>query len=318
MVIGMLGFQTTVSRPVTLSGIGVHSGADVSITFNPAEADTGVVFNRMHENGEVSEYRAVSSQVGNTDLCTVLGFSPARSVATIEHVMAAVYALGLDNVLIEVDGAEMPIMDGSSMPFIEAVEQVGLVSLGVKRRYIRITKPVRIEHGGSWSEFRPYDGMRFEVEIDFDCPLIGRQKWEGDITAATFKAELSRARTFGFMRDVERLWASGHALGSSLENSVVISDDNTVINVEGLRYAKDEFVRHKALDAVGDLALAGAPFIGCYRSYRGGHKMNANALKALLSDPTAYEVVETSAPRQRVAPRDFIRVNAPEFAPWSA
>ncbi|TCM75779.1 MULTISPECIES: UDP-3-O-acyl-N-acetylglucosamine deacetylase [unclassified Rhizobium] len=318
MVIGMLGFQTTVSRPITLSGIGVHSGADVSITFNPAEADTGVVFNRMHENGEVSEYRAVSSQVGNTDLCTVLGFSPARSVATIEHVMAAVYALGLDNVLIEVHGAEMPIMDGSSMPFIEAIEQVGLVSLGVKRRYVRVTKPVRIEHGGSWSEFRPYDGMRFEVEIDFDCPLIGRQKWEGDMTAATFKSELSRARTFGFMRDVERLWASGHALGSSLENSVVISDDNTVINVEGLRYAKDEFVRHKALDAVGDLALAGAPFIGCYRSYRGGHKMNANALKALLSDPTAYEVVETSAPRQRVAPRDFIRVNAPEFAPWSA
>ncbi|RDJ11152.1 UDP-3-O-acyl-N-acetylglucosamine deacetylase [Rhizobium grahamii] len=318
MVIGMLGFQTTVSRPIALSGIGVHSGADVSITFNPAEADTGVVFNRMHENGEVSEYRAVSSQVGNTDLCTVLGFSPARSVATIEHVMAAVYALGLDNVVIEVDGAEMPIMDGSSMPFIEAIEQVGLVSLGVKRRYIRITKPVRIEHGGSWSEFRPYDGMRFEVEIDFDCPLIGRQKWEGDMTAATFKSELSRARTFGFMRDVERLWASGHALGSSLENSVVISDDNTVINVEGLRYAKDEFVRHKTLDAVGDLALAGAPFIGCYRSYRGGHKMNANALKALLSDPTAYEVVETSAPRQRVAPRDFIRVNAPEFAPWSA
>ncbi|WP_208250122.1 UDP-3-O-acyl-N-acetylglucosamine deacetylase [Rhizobium sp. T1470] len=318
MVIGMLGFQTTVSRPITLSGIGVHSGADVSITFNPAEADTGVVFNRMHENGEVSEYRAVSSQVGNTDLCTVLGFSPAHSVATIEHVMAAVYALGLDNVVIEVHGAEMPIMDGSSMPFIEAIEQVGLVSLGVKRRYIRITKPVRIEHGGSWSEFRPYDGTRFEVEIDFDCPLIGRQKWEGDMTAATFKSELSRARTFGFMRDVERLWASGHALGSSLENSVVISDDNTVINVEGLRYAKDEFVRHKALDAVGDLALAGAPFIGCYRSYRGGHKMNANALKVLLSDPTAYEVVETSAPRQRVAPRDFIRVNAPEFAPWSA
>ncbi|MBO9124747.1 MULTISPECIES: UDP-3-O-acyl-N-acetylglucosamine deacetylase [unclassified Rhizobium] len=318
MVIGMLGFQTTVSRPVTLSGIGVHSGADVSITFNPTEADTGVVFNRMHDNGEVTELRAVSSQVGNTDLCTVLGFSPARSVATVEHVMAAVYALGLDNVVIEVDGAEMPIMDGSSMPFIDAIEQVGLVSLGVKRRYIRITKPVRIEHGGSWSEFRPYDGMRFEVEIDFDTPLIGRQKWEGDMTAATFKSELSRARTFGFMRDVERLWASGHALGSSLENSVVISDDHTVINVEGLRYAKDEFVRHKTLDAVGDLSLAGAPFIGCYRSYRGGHKMNANALKALLSDPTAYEVVETSAPRQRVAPRDFIRVNAPEFAPWSA
>ena len=318
MGLGLLGFQTTVSRPVTLSGIGVHSGANVSITFLPAEADTGVVFQRMHDNGDVTELRAVSSQVGNTDLCTVLGFSAARSVATVEHVMAAIYAMGLDNVLIEVNGAEMPIMDGSSYPFVEAFEQTGIVPLGVKRRYIRIVKPVRIESGGSWCEFRPYDGTRFEVEIDFDCPLIGRQKWEGDMNAKTFKAELSRARTFGFMRDVERLWASGHALGSSLENSVVISDDNTVINVEGLRYAKDEFVRHKTLDAVGDLALAGVPFIGCYRSYRGGHKMNANALKALLSDPTAYEVVETSAPRPRVAPRDFIRVNAPEFAPWSA
>ncbi|MFA1625123.1 UDP-3-O-acyl-N-acetylglucosamine deacetylase [Rhizobium mongolense] len=318
MVIGMLGFQTTVSRPVTLSGTGVHSGAEVTITFNPAEVDTGVVFHRMHDDGSVTELRAVSAQVGSTDLCTVLGFSPAHSVATIEHVMAALYALGLDNVVIEVYGAEMPIMDGSSAPFIEAIEQIGLVSLGVKRRYIRITKPVRIEHGGSWSEFRPYDGTRFEVEIDFECPLIGHQKWEGNLTAVTFKSELSRARTFGFMRDVERLWASGHALGSSLENSVVISDDNTVINVEGLRYAKDEFVRHKALDAVGDLALAGAPFIGCYRSYRGGHKMNANALKALLSDTTAYEVVETSAARPRVTPRDFVAVNAPGFAPWSA
>ncbi|WP_337266978.1 UDP-3-O-acyl-N-acetylglucosamine deacetylase [Oryzifoliimicrobium ureilyticus] len=318
MVIGMLGFQTTVARPVELSGVGVHSGLPVSIVFNPAEPDTGVVFHRMHASGEVTELRAVSSQVGNTDLCTVLGFNPARSVATVEHVMAAVYAMGLDNVIIEVTGAEMPIMDGSSAPFIDAIEQVGLVSLGVKRRYIRVLKPVRIEQGGSWSEFRPYDGTRFEVEIDFDCPLIGRQKWEGDLTAQTFKKELSRARTFGFMRDVERLWASGHALGSSLENSVVIADDNTVINVEGLRYQKDEFVRHKTLDAVGDLSLAGAPFIGCYRSYRGGHRMNANALKALLSDPTAYEVVETSTPRQRVAPRDFIAVAAPEFAPWSA
>jgi UDP-3-O-[3-hydroxymyristoyl] N-acetylglucosamine deacetylase len=317
MAIRLLGFQTTIASPVTLSGTGVHSGSNVSITFLPAEADTGVVFQRMHDNGDVTELRAVSSQVGNTDLCTVLGFSPARSIATVEHVMAAIYAIGLDNVVIEVQGAEMPIMDGSSLPFIEAFEQTGIVPLGVKRRYIRIVKPVRIEAGGSWCEFRPHDGTRFEVEIDFNSPLIGRQKWEGELTAESFKKELSRARTFGFMRDVERLWASGHALGSSLENSVVISDDDTVINVEGLRYAKDEFVRHKTLDAVGDLALAGCQFIGCYRSYRGGHKMNANALKALLSDPTAYEVVETSAPR-RSGTRDFVTVNAPEFAPWSA
>lgn len=312
----MLGFQTTISSPVTVSGTGVHSGAAVSIVFNPAEADSGIVFQRLHDDGTVNEYRAVSSQVGNTDLCTVLGFSLATSIATIEHVMAALYALGLDNVLIEVHGAEMPIMDGSAAPFIDAIDQVGLATLSVKRRYIRILKPVRIEAGSSWAEFLPYDGTRFEVEIDFDCPLIGRQAWKGDLTPATFRNELSRARTFGFMRDVERLWASGHALGSSLENSVVISDDNTVINVEGLRYAKDEFVRHKTLDAVGDLALAGAPFIGCYRSYRGGHRMNAHALKALLSDRHAYEVVEASAPRTRVGQRELIAVNA-EFAPWA-
>lgn len=318
MAIALLGFQTTIAAPLTLTGIGVHSGREVSITFQPAEAGTGVVFQRQHDDGSVSEYRAVSAHVGNTDLCTVLGTNPARSIATIEHVMAALYALGLDNVVVEVDGAEMPIMDGSSEVFVEAIEQVGITNLGVKRRYIRVTKPVRIESGASWSEFRPYDGTRFEVEIDFDSKLIGRQKWEGDLTAESFKTELSRARTFGFMRDVERLWAAGFALGSSLENSVVISDDDTVINVEGLRYEKDEFVRHKTLDAVGDLALAGAQFIGCYRSYRGGHKMNANALKALLSDPTAYEVVEAPSRSYQVRAREFVPVQVPEFAPWSA
>lgn len=318
MAIALLGFQTTIAAPLTLTGIGVHSGREVTITFQPAEAGTGVVFVRQHDDGSTSEYRAVSAHVGNTDLCTVLGTNPARSVATIEHVMAALYALGLDNVVVEVDGAEMPIMDGSSEVFIDAIEQVGIANLGVKRRYIRVTKPVRIESGASWSEFRPYDGTRFEVEIDFDSKLIGRQKWEGDLTAETFKKELSRARTFGFMRDVERLWAAGFALGSSLENSVVISDDDAVINVEGLRYEKDEFVRHKTLDAVGDLALAGAQFIGCYRSYRGGHKMNANALKALLSDPTAYEVVEAPSRSHQVRAREFVPVQVPEFAPWSA
>jgi UDP-3-O-[3-hydroxymyristoyl] N-acetylglucosamine deacetylase len=318
MAIALLGFQTTIAAPLSITGIGVHSGRPVTINLQPAEAGTGIVFVRMHEDGSSTEFKAVSSQVGNTDLCTVLGFTPARSIATIEHVMAAVYALGLDNLVIEVDGAEMPIMDGSSEAFIDAIEQVGITNLGVKRRYIRVTKPVRIEAGASWAEFRPYDGTRFEVEIDFETPLIGRQSWAGDLTAESFKTELSRARTFGFMRDVERLWAAGFALGSSLENSVVISDDHTVINVEGLRYEKDEFVRHKTLDAVGDLALAGAQFIGCYRSYRGGHKLNANALKALLENRDAYEVVEAPARSLKARAREFVAVNVPEFAPWSA
>ncbi|MCM2294221.1 UDP-3-O-acyl-N-acetylglucosamine deacetylase [Allorhizobium sp. BGMRC 0089] len=318
MAIGLLSFQTTIAQPVTLKGIGVHSGQPVTMSFLPSEADSGIVFQRQHKDGTVTELKAVSSQVGNTDLSTVLGFSPAHWVATVEHVMAAIYSLGLDNLTVEVDGPETPVMDGSSAVYIDAIEQAGIVNLGVKRRYIRVLKPVRIEHGASWAEFRPYDGTRFAVEIDFDCPLIGRQSWEGDLTPETFKTELSRARTFGFMRDVERLWAAGLALGSSLENSVVISDNDTVVNVEGLRYV-DEFVRHKTLDAVGDLALAGAQFIGSYRSYRGGHKVNAMALKALLSDPMAYEVVEAPGARKAQArAREFVAVNVPGFAPWSA
>ncbi|CCF19864.1 UDP-3-O-acyl N-acetylglucosamine deacetylase [Pseudorhizobium banfieldiae] len=318
MTIGLLGFQTTIAAPVTMTGIGVHSGAPVTITFQPAEAGTGIMFSRSLDDGSSVEYRAVSAQLGPTDLCTVLGGSPAKWVATIEHVMAALYALSIDNVVVEVDAGEMPIMDGSSYPFIEALEQAGIVNLGAKRRYIRVVKPVRIDSGASWSEFRPYDGTRFEVEIDFSTPLIGRQSWKGDLTAASFKEELARARTFGFMRDVERLWAAGYALGSSLENSVVISDDDTIVNVEGLRYEGDEFVRHKTLDAVGDLALAGAQFIGCYRSYRGGHKMNANALKALLSDPTAYEIVEAPVRSTRVRAVEFVPVKEPEVAAWFA
>ncbi|WP_320200466.1 UDP-3-O-acyl-N-acetylglucosamine deacetylase [Agrobacterium sp. rho-13.3] len=319
MTIGLLGFQTTIAHAVQLKGIGVHFGNPVSMTFQPAEAGTGIIFSRQHENGSVTELKAVSANVGNTDLCTVLGRSVPQSIATVEHVMAGIYAMGIDNLIVDVDGAEVPIMDGSSMPFIEAIESVGIKNLGVKRRYIRVIKPVRIDAGASWAEFRPYDGTRFEVEIDFDTPLIGRQTWKGDLTPETFKNQLSRARTFGFMRDVERLWAAGYALGSSLENSVVISDDHTVINMEGLRYAKDEFVRHKTLDAVGDLALAGAQFIGCYRSYRGGHKVNANALKALLSDPSAYEIVEAPAARQPVVrAREFVAIKQTEFAPWSA
>jgi UDP-3-O-[3-hydroxymyristoyl] N-acetylglucosamine deacetylase len=178
-----------------------------------------------------------------------------------------------------------------------------------------VVKPIRIEKGGSWAEFLPYSGTRFEVEIDFESPAIGRQLFAGDITADAFKRDISRARTFGFMKDVERLWAAGYALGSSLENSVVIGDDDRVINMEGLRY-EDEFVRHKTLDAMGDLALAGARFIGCFRSYRGGHKMNATALRRLLSDRSAFEIVETTR-RERGRAAELIAVNAPVFAPWA-
>lgn len=310
MGIELQDYQTTLKSRVTLSGIGVHSGMPVSIHFVPADADTGVTFQVAGR-----EFRAIVSEVGATDLCTLLGDPHGVHVATIEHLMAALFGLGIDNVTIEVEGAEVPILDGSAAQFVEAFDQAGIEFLGVKRRYIRVLKPVRIESGASWAEFRPYSGTRFEVEIDFESPAIGRQSFASDINADIFRREISRARTFGFMKDVERLWAAGYALGSSLENSVVIGDDNHIINMEGLRFS-NEFVRHKTLDAMGDLALAGARFIGCFRSYRGGHRLNANALRRLLSDRSAFEIVETSR-RERGRSAELIAVSAAVHAPWT-
>lgn len=300
--------QTTLKRRVSLSGVGVHGGKPVTIHFNPADADTGIVFQRVDPGSDGRLICAITTEVGETDLCTAIGNSGADQVATIEHLMAAVSGMGIDNLQIEVDGPEVPIMDGSAVPFVEAFLEAGIEILAENRRYIRILKPVRIDRSSSWAEFRPHDGTRFEVEIDFPTPVIGRQSLAVDLDRESFIREIARARTFGFIKDVEWLWAAGFALGSTLENSVVIGEDNRVINAEGLRFP-DEFVRHKMLDAVGDLALAGCRFIGCFRSYRGGHRLNATALKQLLADPSAYEVVEA-----RKRGRDFaeiIAVNRP-------
>ena len=314
MGIALHDYQTTIKSRVSLEGFGVHSGRPVSVGFHPADPDTGIVFVHSDHNGATREIRALVSEIGATDLCTALGDPSGHHVGTVEHVMAALFGLGIDNVAIEVEGDEMPILDGSAAGFVEAIDQAGVETLDVKRRYIRVTKPVRIDSGASFAEFMPYDGTRFEVEIDFESPAIGRQSFDADIDAGTFRRDIARARTFGFMKDVERLWAAGHALGSSLENSVVIGDDSRVINMEGLRF-KNEFVRHKLLDAMGDLALAGARFIGCYRSYRGGHRLNAAALRRLLSDRSAFEIVEASR-RERGRSAELVAVSAAVYAPW--
>ena len=311
----MNDYQTTLKSRVSLSGVGVHGGKPVTIHCLPADPDTGIVFHRSDAYGRVHEIRALAAEVGSTDLSTVLGNPSGIFVATVEHLMAAFYGMGIDNVTVEIDGPEVPILDGSAAGFVEAFLQAGIESQDAKRRFIRIIKPVRVENGASWAEFRPYDGTRFEVEIEFDSPAIGRQAFGADVTADVFGRDVSRARTFGFMKDVERLWAAGYALGSSLENSVVIGDDHKVINMEGLRYT-DEFVRHKTLDAIGDLALAGARFLGCFRSFRGGHKLNAQALRRLLSDASAFEIVETNR-RGQIRGGDLVAVNAPVYAPWT-
>lgn len=314
MIFDWRGQQSTIAQSAFVSGTGVHSGEATSLVLHPAEPDSGIVFRRVRSGAEPVIIPAISSSICNTDFCTAVGFGTV-SIATIEHLMAALYACGIDNLTIDVDSNEVPILDGSSAPFIALIEEAGIEMQDAPRRYIRVKKPVRVETGASWAEFLPHEGTRFEVEIDFESPVVGCQKYVGEINAASFRRDLSRARTFGFLRDVERLWASGHALGSSLENSIVIGHDDAVINAEGLRY-KDEFVRHKALDAVGDLALAGAQFIGCFRSYRGGHAMNAKALRTLLSDRSAFEIVEPRKIKSVARGGDMVAVAAPVYAPW--
>jgi UDP-3-O-[3-hydroxymyristoyl] N-acetylglucosamine deacetylase len=293
------GRQTTLHEQVSIAGIGVHSGSPVTVTFHPAEADTGVVFWRCGINGQKDrELSANFRSVTATEFATVLGDQSGPAVSTTEHVLAALFGLGIDNAIVEVDGPEVPIMDGSAAPFVDAIDQAGVTTLPARRRYIKVLKPVRVNADGCHGELRPHlRGLRVETEIEFDHPLIGRQKLALDVEPDLFRRELARARTFGFMRDVTKLWNAGYALGASFENTVVIADDR-VLNSEGVRFP-DEFVRHKAVDAIGDLALAGAPLIGAYRSVRGGHKLNHAVVTALMADTSAWTYSEMEEPVRR-------------------
>ena len=289
------GLQTTLRDRVEISGFGVHSAAPARVILHPADVDSGLVILRTGlPNGRERLIEAKWTNVTQTALCTVLGDSTGAAVATVEHLMAALAGLGVDNALIEIDGPEMPIMDGSAAPFVAAIDSVGLARQGRLRRVIRVVRQVRIECGPAYAELAPGGrGLRLDIEIDFEAPSIGRQRRAFDVDPSIFRRDIARARTFGFVNDVKKLWQAGFALGSSLENSIAL-DGDAILNPEGLRYV-DEFVRHKALDAVGDLALAGAPIVGCYRSYRPGHKINAMMLSALFADRKAFEIVDGAA-----------------------
>jgi UDP-3-O-[3-hydroxymyristoyl] N-acetylglucosamine deacetylase len=300
--------QTTLRDQVAVSGIGVHSGSPVTLTLNPAADDTGIVFQRVAADGSIErEIRADVRAVTATEFATVLGDTSGPLCSTAEHLLAALRGLGVDNVVVEIDGPEVPIMDGSAAPFVDAIDQAGLTARALPRRYIEVIKPVRVSKDGALGELRPYQhGFRVEAEIDFDHPLIGRQALAFDIEAETFRGEIARARTFGFMKDVARLWSAGYALGASFGNTLVITEDR-VLNPEGLRYA-DEFVRHKILDAIGDLALAGQPLLAAYHTVRGGHKLNHAVLSALMADRSAWRVIEAAEPARRT--RGQARVGA--------
>jgi UDP-3-O-[3-hydroxymyristoyl] N-acetylglucosamine deacetylase len=228
--------------------------------------------------------------------------------------LAALSGLGIDNALVEIDGPEAPIMDGSAAPFVAAIDLVGIETLDQPRRHIRVLKPVQVAMGDAFGEIRPNArGFRIEAEVQFDHVLIGRQSLAIDVKPESFRRDIARARTFGFMRDVTTLWNAGYALGASLENTLVVSD-NRILNPEGTRFP-DEFVRHKVLDAVGDLALAGGPLLGTYRSVRGGHKLNHAVLCALMSDASAWTWVEGGALRPSRGHGDMAGRPAPAFGP---
>ncbi len=285
--------QTTLADKIELSGTGVHSGASVSITLHPAEINTGLRFHILENNKVVSDIAADCQQVKNVTLCTVLGDDDGHIVATVEHLLSALRGLGVDNVIVTINSGEVPIMDGSSAVFVEAIDEIGVVEQDAPRRFIKVLKTVRIEEGDAYAELTPHDGFKLDVEIAYDNNVIGTQRIDLELTPENYRTELSRARTFGFMDEVQQLWAAGRALGASLDNTVALKDDK-VVNPEGLRYT-DEFVRHKTMDAVGDLALAGAPILGAFASHKGGHRMNYLVVQALLTDKSAWTYVD--APR---------------------
>ena len=300
-----LNRQTTLRSQATVTGYGVHSGLPVSLTVGPASVDAGFVFVRTSLEGGDREVQATADAVISTEFATVLGDAEGPLVATAEHVLAALRGMGVDNATIEIDGPEVPIMDGSAAAFVRAIDQAGIVSQSAARRFIQVLRPVQVVIGDSLGELRPHaGGFRAEVDIDFANPVIGRQSFAFDLSAEGFRREISRARTFGCMSDVARLWGAGFALGASFENSVVF-DDERLLNPEGLRFA-DECARHKVLDAVGDLALAGLPLLGAYRSVRGGHKLNHAVLTALMADRSAWRVVEGETARRSRAYADAV------------
>lgn len=285
--------QRTLKAPIRCAGIGLHSGAHVEMTLKPAEANTGIVFRRVDRAGGGIDIEASWQNVVDTRLCTRIGRPGGPSVGTIEHLMAALAGSDIDNALIEIEGAEVPIMDGSSAPFMFLIECAGVVEQQAQRRALKILKEIEVGKGDCFVRLGPSSSTTISFDIDFDSPVIRRQQAEVKLANGTFKSEIARARTFGFLHEVDQLRAAGLARGGSLDNAVVVSADG-IMNEGGLRY-DDEFVRHKMLDAVGDLYLAGGPLLGRFHGHRSGHHLHHAALVQLFADPTAWRWAELPA-----------------------
>ena len=291
--------QRTLKNVISATGVGLHTGEKVYMTLRPAAVDTGIVFRRV-DLPQVVDIKATPYAVGDTRLSSCLQ-QDGVSVGTVEHLMSALSGLGVDNAYIDLSAPEVPIMDGSAGPFVFLLQSAGIEEQNAAKRFIRILKPVEVRDGDKWERLEPYNGFKIDLAIEFNHPVFERtrQTVRIDFSSTSFIKEVSRARTFGFMQDVETMRSQGLALGGSLDNAIVM-DEYRILNNDGLRY-DDEFVKHKALDAIGDLYLLGHPLIGAFSGFKSGHALNNQLLRALLADATAWEFC--SFPRADEAPR---------------
>lgn len=295
--------QRTLKNVIRATGVGLHTGDKVYMTLRPAPANTGIVFRRV-DLAEPVEVPATPEFVGDTTLSTTLVRDGVR-IATVEHLLSAFAGLGIDNAYVDLSAPEVPIMDGSAGPFVFLIQSAGVEEQAVAKRFIRIKRVVQVEDGDKWARFEPFDGFKVDFAIEFDHPLFKRaaKRAEVDFSTTSFVREVSRARTFGFMRDIEMLRERNLALGGSLDNAIVV-DEYRVLNEDGLRY-EDEFVKHKILDAIGDLYLLGRSLVGAFRGHKSGHALNNRLLQELLADVDAWEEVTFEDPAE--APISFMQ-----------
>ena len=281
--------QRTLKNVIRATGVGLHTGEKIYLTLRPAAADTGIVFRRV-DLDEPVDIPARPEFVGDTQLCTTVCRDNTR-ISTVEHLLSALAGLGIDNAYIDLSAAEVPIMDGSAGPFVFLIQSAGIEEQNAPKRFVRIKRPVVVEEDDKWVRFEPFDGFKVSFSIDFDHPVFQThtRTAELDFSTTSFVKEVSRARTFGLLKDVERLRENNLALGGSLDNAIVV-DDYRILNEDGLRY-EDEFVKHKILDAVGDLYLLGHSLIGAFSGYKSGHALNNRLLRALMADADAWEIV---------------------------
>lgn len=281
--------QRTLKSVVRTTGVGLHSGVKVSLVLRPAQPDTGIVFHRIDLDPPV-DLKADPFAVGDTRMASCLEKNGVR-VATVEHLMSALAGLGIDNIHVDIDAAELPIMDGSAAPFVFLLQSAGIEEQNAAKKFLRVKKTIEVKEGDKWARLSPFDGFSLDFSIVFSHPAVAQTDSRAHIDFAdqSYLREVARARTFGFMQDVEVLREQGLALGGSLENAIVM-DEYRVLNSDGLRYA-DEFVKHKILDAVGDLYLAGHPLLAAFSAHKSGHALNNQLLRTLLADASAWEFV---------------------------